>query len=288
MSLPGVALSVMVDGLDHPEGLALSPSGHLWAGGEAGQIYRIDPESAEFEEVATTGGFLLGVTVDGDGLVYVCDVKNRQVSRYDPESGELSVYSRGTAERPMINPNWAAFDSAGNLYCTDSGTWKGDDGWIWLIAPGGAARVWSTESSNFPNGCCMAADQRSLLVLESLTPALVRIPINADGSAGKREVLVELPGTVPDGVSLDTDGNAYICCYRPDRILRVDPAGAVEVIGDDPQGTLLAAPTNSAWFGPELTRCACPNLGRWHLTEIEVPGARGLPLNHPRLRSVTG
>jgi gluconolactonase len=31
------------DGLDHPECLAFDADGWLWAGGEAGQVYRIDP-----------------------------------------------------------------------------------------------------------------------------------------------------------------------------------------------------------------------------------------------------
>jgi len=278
-------LSVLVDGLDHPEGLAFDPAaGCLWAGGEGGQFYRFDLASGELQEVASSGGFLLGVAVDGDGIVYGCDIRRREVVRLDPNTRAVDVYSAGSPERSMVNPNWAAFDAEGNLYCTDSGTWKGDDGWIWKIAPGGAAEVWSTESSNFPNGCCLDGGGAALLVLESLTPALVRIPIGPGGGAGPREVVAMLPGTVPDGVSLDVEGNAYICCYRPDTVLRVDAAGNVEVLADDPLGTDLAAPTNSAWFGPGLARCACPNLGRWHITELDVAGASGLPLHYPRLR----
>ena len=35
----------LVDGLDHPEGVAYDPAADvLWAGGEAGQLYRIEPE----------------------------------------------------------------------------------------------------------------------------------------------------------------------------------------------------------------------------------------------------
>ena len=34
-------MRVLVDGLDHPEGVAWDPrSGALWAGGEDGQLYR--------------------------------------------------------------------------------------------------------------------------------------------------------------------------------------------------------------------------------------------------------
>jgi gluconolactonase len=144
----------------------------------------------------------------------------------------------------------------------------------------GITSVWSDASSNFPNGCCLDAAAGALLVLESCTPALVRIPIGADGQAGRRELIAELPGTVPDGVGLDVDGNAYVCCYRPDRIFVVRPNGEVTMLADDPEGTLLAAPTNCAWAGPDRTRFVCGNLGRWHLATAEL-GVAGLPLHYP-------
>ena len=42
------------EGLDHPEGLAFDREGNLWAGGEAGQIYRMDPRG-RVEEIANPG-----------------------------------------------------------------------------------------------------------------------------------------------------------------------------------------------------------------------------------------
>ena len=68
---PGRA-SVLVEGLDHPEGVAYDPAaGRLWAGGENGQLYRSGPE-ARFEEAARAPGFVLLLAVDGVGRVAVC------------------------------------------------------------------------------------------------------------------------------------------------------------------------------------------------------------------------
>jgi gluconolactonase len=288
MRLPADAMSVglegfrvLVEGLDHPEGVAIGPSGDIYAGGEAGQVYRIDHHSLALREVASSGGFMLGVTVDGDENVYCCDIKRREVVRVDGDSGELDVYSNGMASRHMVNPNWSAFDDAGVLYVTDSGTWHGDDGCIFRVLPGGTTELWSQASTNFPNGCCLTGDGRALLVLESCTPALVRSPVLDDGSAGEREVVAMLPGTVPDGVSLDVDGTAYVCCYRPDRILTVTTYGEVATLADDPEGTLLSAPTNSVWTGPDARLFVCGNLGRWHLSAAEL-GASGLALRYPQ------
>jgi len=273
------ALSVFVEGLDHPEGLCVTKDGDLYAGGEAGQVYRISDGVAT--EIANTGGFLLGLAADGDGRLYCCDVARREVLRVDPRDGSVRMHSAGTVARPMGNPNWGVFDDAGNYYVTDSGHWKQNDGCIFRVSPSGATSIWSEEPSNFPNGACLSADGSELLVLESCTPALVRIPIAADGTAGAREVVAKLEGAVPDGVTLDDEGRAYVFNYRPDRIDRVWPDGRVEVLAEDPEGTLLSAPTNGVWIGEG--RCVTGNLGRWHLTLCEWNGVRGVPLRYPVL-----
>lgn len=274
------SLVPIAQGLDHPEGVTVDHAGVLYAGGEAGQVYRVDLEGDNFEQVASTGGFLLGLCADANGLLYCCDVGRREVLRVDPERGAVELYSNGTSDRKMVNPNWPVFDSRGNLYVTDSGSWKGNDGCIFRVSVEGKTEVWATESTNFPNGACLDLDETSLLVAESCTPALVRIPIEADGSAGPRHEITQLPGTIPDGVSIDTDGNAYICCYRPDRILRVDRGGGIEVLADDPAGTVLSAPTNGVWAGADLRTFITGNLGRWHLTKCDW-GTHGVPLKYP-------
>lgn len=270
---------VLVAGLDHPEGVTVDADGGLYAGGEAGQVYRVDPEAGTVQQVADTGGFLLGLCADSSGRLYACDVAAGAVLRVDPRTGSVETWSRGAPDRPLVNPNWPVFTDDGTLYVTDSGSWQGDDGCILRVSADGTTAVWTEEVSSFPNGACLTADGTALLVLESCTPALVRVRIGSDGRAGPREVLAELPGTVPDGVTVTEDGTAYVCCYRPDRILAVRPTGEVDVLVDDPQGTVLAAPTNGVWLEPERTRLVTGNLGRWHLSVLE-PGGIGVPLRY--------
>ena len=52
--------SVLTDGLDHPEGVAWGPDGHIYAGGEAGQVYRITLDG-HFTEIGNKGGAIFGV-----------------------------------------------------------------------------------------------------------------------------------------------------------------------------------------------------------------------------------
>ena len=113
-------------------------------------------------------------------------------------------------------------------------------------------------------------------------PRVDRIEIGPDGSAGAIETVVEFPISVPDGVAFDTDGNLYVSMYRPDTIYRLTPSGQLDVLAEDPEGTLIAAPTNIAFCGPDLDILISANIGRWHLTRYEV-GATGISLQYPDL-----
>ena len=114
-------------------------------------------------------------------------------------------------------------------------------------------------------------------------PRVARVRIGAEGQAGDVETVVELPETVPDGLAFDTDGNLYISCYRPDRIYRLTPSGHLDILADDFEGTLIAAPTNIAFCGRKLDILLSTNLGRWHITRYEA-GATGMPLHYPAIR----
>ncbi len=179
-------------------------------------------------------------------------------------------------------PNFTAFDEEGTLFVTDSGTWGADDGLVYRIAPGGATEVWTDRTPGFPNGCCLSIEGDALLVVESSKRRVVRIPIGPDGSAGPAEMVVELPGSQPDGIALAADGTMFVGCYRPDRVWRVAPGGTPEILLDDPDGVALNQPANVAFIGPALDRLAISSLGGWSLVSLEV-GTAGLPLRYPKL-----
>ena len=255
-------------------------NGRLLVGGEAGQIYLIEGDEPP-REVANTGGFALGMAVDGDGILYVCDEVRHSVWRVDPTTSQVDEFSTGSADRAMQTPNWPAFDTNGNLYVSDSGGWESHDGLIWVVRPGRRTEVFSDESVDFPNGIALAPDGSRLYVAESCPGRIVEIPIGTDGRAGSRRVLCELGLVVPDGLAVADDGSLVIATYRPDAILRWSAADGIDVLAADPQGQVLNAPTNVAFTGDSLEIAVVPNLGGWHLVRGRL-GVRGTPLPRPR------
>lgn len=277
-----LVLSNVGPAFDHPEAVAWGPDGYAYAGGEAGQLYRFTLDGGTFREVArVAGGFLLGLAHDADANTYACDDRNACVHRITPD-GEISVYADGDGERRMRVPNYPVFDDQGNLYVSDSGTWRERDGVVWKIAPGGKASIWDRQACAFPNGMCLSADGRWLYIVESCPPLISRVAINADGSAGERIVVVELPRQVPDGVALDENGDLYISLYNPNIIYRLSAAGELVTLYDDWEQLMLVAPTNIAFGGENRQTLIIASLCGWsvHTAPMATPGLR---LRYPRL-----
>lgn len=277
--LPGAGrASVLVAGLDHPEGVAWDPeAGVVYAGGEAGQIYRVALDAPRPELAGTASGFVLGLAVDGAGRVVVC-VTEPTPSICVLEAGVVRPILTEVEGEPLRFPNYPAFGPDGSLYVTDSGPWEEHRGQVIAWPPDGEPRVLSRALNRFPNGCAVTADGGHLWIAESLGPTVTRLDLF---TAGPPEIIVRLHGHVPDGLAFTADGGVLIANYRPDRIHHLDAAGTLHVVAQDPHGTLLSAPTNVCFAGEALDRVVSANLGRWHLTLLDL-GLRGAPLHRPR------
>ncbi len=280
MLLADDRVSVFFDGtvgdpqLDHPEGVAVHPDGSVWCGGERGQIFRVAPDGSSIEEVASTGGFCLGMAFDRAGDLFVCDLKHAAVFRVETESGRVERFADGAPGNPFRIPNYPAFDAEERLYVSDSHGFGAAGPGVYRIDPGGKGELWYDRDVTFANGLAITRDGSALYVAETFASAVFRIPIRDDGSAGEREEVAVTPGSLPDGLAFDVDGNLYVGCYEPSQVLRIDPTGRVEVLWHDVTAHTLAHPTNIAFRG---TTMFTSNLGRWHLTRIEM-GIEGLRL----------
>jgi gluconolactonase len=263
------------DGLDHSEDLAFDREGILWAGGELGQVYRI-PEKGRVELVTSVGGFCLGLTFSAADELYICNAKLASVIKVQKD-GKSSLFADSAEGYKLKLPNYGVFDSAGNLFVSDSGDWAKSSGCIVRFDNRGQGKVFLGGAQPFPNGLAMSADERFLFIAQSHTDDVLRVEIRADGSAGDREVYATGLERIPDGLAFDVAGNLYVSCYASDNIYRVSPEREVKLLAYDRAGTTLARPTNIAFGGPAGDELYVANLGRWHINRVKL-GIKGQPL----------
>src|SRR2546430_17080205 len=80
-------------GLDHPEGVALGTDGLLYAGGEAGQLYRGDPGGGDVEQIAESKGrYMPGLCPAAARAAYGRHAGTAALLRPDP-AGTLATWS---------------------------------------------------------------------------------------------------------------------------------------------------------------------------------------------------
>src|SRR6516165_10302323 len=265
-----------VTGLDHPEGVAVGRDGTLYAGGEAGRVNRISSDDKKVETLANTGGFCLGLTLDQEESIYVCDLRRRALMKVS-QRGSVTVVADAVGERKFTCPNFSVFDSRGNLYFCDSGQWKQANGVVCCMRANGRVEVFAEGPFHFANGLALDVAEQYLYVVESNLDRVVRIEIKSDGGAGAPEVYAEGLARVPDGMAFDADGNLYVTTYASNCIYRVTPDRQVNLLCQDVENLLLCQPTNCAFGGANFDQLFVGNLGRDHISVLDLK-IKGQPL----------
>ncbi|MDR2380918.1 MAG: SMP-30/gluconolactonase/LRE family protein [Bifidobacteriaceae bacterium] len=256
--------------LDHPECLAFDPvDGTVWCGGEAGQIFQLDLMNGRIKQVdQNPGGFTLGMGFGRDRTLYWLDAVRRQVRRLAVGAGtgaEVVIDGR-VGERDLVYPNALAFAADGTMYFSDSHDGPPSGG-LYCLTPDAVPSLWHEGPFRFANGVALAPDESALYVAESDGRSIARVEILPDGSAGPLTRPWSLGRSVPDGLAFGPDGRLYVGCYYPSQILRLEPGGGVSLVIEDPFGGMLSNPANLVFHG---TDAYVANLGRWHITRIDM------------------
>ena len=171
----------------------------------------------------------------------------------------------------------AVFDSTGNLYVSESGAFRETTGKILKFDPNGEGGIWHDGPFNFANGMALGPEGKHIYLVCSWLPGVERIQIKEDGTSGTRSIFCTLPQTVPDGVAFDEKGNLYVSCYTPNAIYKVEQNQTTTLLIDDWEAHTLSNPTNIAFGGSNFDQLFTANLGRWHVSKIDL-GIKGLKL----------
>jgi len=265
--IPIDRFEIYANGLDHPECLAFDRAGFLWAGGEAGQIYRVSPDR-RVETITEMGGFCGGIAWSPDDAgLYVCNPQHGIV-RVE-RSGEWSVFATHAGKHRLVCPNYGVFNRRGDYYVTDSGAWNQQNGYLTKFRQDGSGEI-VAGPFGYANGLALSADEQHLFMVESDQDRVLEIDLDST----RAQIFAEGAGRFPDGLALDQAGNLYVSCYASDDIHRISPLGDKTLFAYDRWAIRLSRPTNIAFRDGYMY---VANLGRRSITRAPVECA-GRPL----------
>lgn len=206
------------------EDVVVGADGAVYTGTEDGSVFRVTQDGRRVDRVVHTGGRPLGIEIDVDGRLLVCDA-HRGLLRVDPSDGAVEAVLDRVGRAPMMFCNNAAVAGDGTVWFSDSSTrygieqWKDDfvqdtrTGRLLRLAPGGEPEV-VLDGLAFANGVALAADESYVAVAETAARTVVRWWLSGP-RAGTRDLLAgDLPG-YPDNISRGSDGLIWVSIASP-------------------------------------------------------------------------
>ncbi len=242
---PATTFATLPAGATTPEGIAVDASGNVYvstfgfpesgASTDPGRIIVFDARGKLVRQLIVAGAspHLLGLGVHpATQALLVADFGAGKVLSVNPLSGESQVF---TDIGPTSGLNALTFDSAGNVYISDSFQGK-----IWKTGPnGGVAVPWASDplltTSGVPpfgaNGLAFNRGGTILYVANTGDDSIVSIPVTG-GAAGAASVLAySINGA--DGVAVDDSDNIWVVANQSDEIVVIDATGkAIAKLGD--------------------------------------------------------
>jgi sugar lactone lactonase YvrE len=229
--------AILPDGASGPEGLTVGADGSVYvatfgfnAAGPVtglGQLYVFNREGKLLRNVSvqSSSPHLLGIAFHPQtGALLVIDFGGGQVLRVDPFTGASSVFMTVTGSSGL---NGLTFDSAGNVYVSDSA-----QGIIWKTgANGGVGTAWVTDAllttTGVPpfgaNGLEFNHAETILFVANTGNDTIMQIPVD-HGTPGKPVIFVNSINGA-DGIAIDAHDNLWVAANQSDEIDIVSPTG---------------------------------------------------------------
>ncbi len=246
---------------------ALYFSDFTFAEGFPSRIQRLVP-GGEMETVIPDSGSN-GLAVDNDGYIIAATHDRKEISRYNPYTGERQSIV-GEFEGNVFNsPNDLTMTREGVIYFSDPDFQRS-------AAPGGQpeTRVYRVEDGQVsvvddtmynPNGVSLSPDQDVLYVAGGGEHGTLRAYPLVDGVPGEGVDIAEL--TWPDGMAIDCLGNIYATEHGLRRIRVFTPEGE-EIARIEVDANV----TNPAFGGPERKTLYITGAGAVWQVELDVAG----------------
>lgn len=277
------------------EGVAVGPDGTVYTAtfgfnsegalGGYGELFVFGADGTEVKHFPVVGSspHLIGLVYQASSRsVLVADLGKGVVWKVDPKNQKTSLFLQAPSiagKSPGLNA--LTIDKLGNVYVSDSfqgAIWKtdanGNHPTAWYSPTNAGQNDLLLPDANAgevlippfgANGIEFNNEGTALFAANTAYHSIVKIPVNADGSAGTGTVLTT-GLNAPDGLAVDANDNLWVAANQGDEIVVVDPTGTViakkgdfDGIADDGSIRGLLFPASLA-FSPDKSRLYATNL----------------------------
>lgn len=229
-------------GLQNPECVWVDRDG-IWASDLRGGIARVIAD-ADGELLGSGIGQPNGFSRRPDGSFVVAGIGDGKLYLITP-SGETRVLLDTFEGKPLGAVNYACADGTNRIWVSvmtrkpqwhDALTSQELDGYILRVEGDGARCEVVADGLDLTNEVKVSPDGRHLYAAETLGCRIVRFPILANGSLGRKEIVGPQSlgrGALPDGISFDAMGNLWITIINQNGLFVIDGHGDVHVVYRD-------------------------------------------------------
>ena len=212
-----VKIEKVADGLVFPEGPVWHPDGFLlFSDVQGGKIMKLDAVGGcepwiNFDPPRQTNGLMLSndrtkIYAGGHGELALLEI--------DAHSKATRIVTRECSGLPYNDVNDVATDSAGHVFFTDPkwGKKAATPQGVYRVNPADGTTTLAAALDRMPNGITISPDQRWLYVDRTGGDDVWRYRLSAEGTLtdGARWIALDAKSG-PDGMSIDRQGNLYIC-----------------------------------------------------------------------------
>ena len=165
-----------------------------------------------------------GLRIDRQDNVWITDIGNHRVMKFDP-SGKLLLSlgtgKAGTGTDEFDRPTDIAFGADGDVFVSDG---YGNSRVLKFSATGRSVKTWGTrgkELGQFDLPHAIVMDSKGRLLVGDRENERIQL-FDAEGKA-----LGQWPGFAPYGLAINGDGHVFVADAQAHQVLRLDAEGKV-------------------------------------------------------------
>jgi len=215
---PGVEVELVQEGFVFTEGpLGAADGGLYFTDIRPNKVYLLDP-AGKITLVRENSNGANGLAFMRDGELLMAEGEGKRISKRSRD-GAMTTLTESFEGKPFLAPNDLFVDSKGGIYFTDPGprpVVPGRPTFVFYLAPGAKEPILLDGQVARPNGLTLTRDGKTLIVDDTIGPAVFAYEVQSDGTVKNKRTFAQLRD-IPegkesgaDGLALDNEGRLYI------------------------------------------------------------------------------